>query len=85
MTARVDHDIRSLDLATGGRYRIEWAEQDMPVLRQIRERFTKEKPLQGIRMAACLHVTTETANRYARSSRRRGCRPPDGLQPPPTR
>jgi len=62
MTAPVEHDIRSLDLATGGRYRIEWAEQDMPVLRQIRERFAKEKPLQGIRMAACLHVTTETAN-----------------------
>ncbi len=58
----IDHDVRSLDLAPGGRYRIEWAEQDMPVLRQIRERFAKEKPLQGIRIAACLHVTTETAN-----------------------
>ena len=62
MTATVDHDVRSLDQATGGRYRIEWAEHDMPVLRQIRERFAKEKPLAGIRMAACLHVTTETAN-----------------------
>ena len=62
MTATVDHDVRSLDQATGGRYRIEWAEHDMPVLRQIRERFAKEKPLTGIRMAACLHVTTETAN-----------------------
>ena len=58
----VEHDVRSLDLAPGGRLRIEWAENDMPVLRQIRERFAKEKPLQGIRMAACLHVTTETAN-----------------------
>ncbi len=58
----VEHDIRSLDLATGGRLRIEWAENDMPVLRQIRQRFEKEKPLKGIRMAACLHVTTETAN-----------------------
>ena len=58
----IDHDVRSLDLAPGGRYRIEWAEQDMPVLRQIRERFAREKPLQGIRIAACLHVTTETAN-----------------------
>lgn len=58
----VEHDVRSLDMATGGRLRIEWAENDMPVLRQIRERFAKEKPLQGIRMAACLHVTTETAN-----------------------
>jgi adenosylhomocysteinase len=62
MTAPVEHDVRSLDLATGGRYRIEWAEHDMPVLRQIRDRFAKEKPLKGIRMAACLHVTTETAN-----------------------
>ena len=62
MTVTVEHDVRSLDLAPGGRYRIEWAEQDMPVLRQIRERFEKEKPLKGIRIAACLHVTTETAN-----------------------
>jgi adenosylhomocysteinase len=58
----VEHDVKSLDLAPGGRYRIEWAEQEMPVLRAIRERFAVEKPLQGIRVAACLHVTTETAN-----------------------
>jgi adenosylhomocysteinase len=58
----VEHDIRDLNLATGGRYRIEWAERDMPVLRQIRERFEKEKPLDGVRLSACLHVTTETAN-----------------------
>lgn len=58
----VEHDVRDLGLATGGRYRIEWAERDMPVLRQIRERFAKERPLEGVRMAACLHVTTETAN-----------------------
>ncbi len=58
----VEHDVRALDLATGGRLRIEWAENDMPVLRQIRERFAREKPLKGLRMAACLHVTTETAN-----------------------
>ncbi len=58
----VEHDVKQLDLATGGRYRIEWAEQEMPVLRAIRERFAKEKPLQGIRISACLHVTTETAN-----------------------
>jgi len=58
----VEHDVKSLDLAPGGRYRIEWAEQEMPVLRAIRERFAAEKPLQGIRVAACLHVTTETAN-----------------------
>ncbi len=58
----VEHDIKNLGLATGGRYRIEWAEQEMPVLRLIRERFEKEKPLKGLRMSACLHVTTETAN-----------------------
>lgn len=58
----VEHDVRDLSLATGGRYRIEWAERDMPVLRQIRERFEKERPLEGVRMSACLHVTTETAN-----------------------
>jgi len=56
------HDVKNLDLATGGRYRIEWAEQEMPVLRAIRERFEREKPLKGIRVSACLHVTTETAN-----------------------
>jgi adenosylhomocysteinase len=58
----VEHDVKNLNLATGGRYRIEWAEQEMPVLRQIRERFDKEKPLKGLRLSACLHVTTETAN-----------------------
>jgi len=58
----VEHDVRDLSLATGGRYRIEWAERDMPVLRQIRERFEQERPLDGVRMSACLHVTTETAN-----------------------
>ncbi len=58
----VEHDVRDLSQATGGRYRIEWAERDMPVLRQIRERFEKERPLDGVRVSACLHVTTETAN-----------------------
>jgi adenosylhomocysteinase len=58
----VEHDVKNLDAATGGRYRIEWAEHEMPVLRAIRERFAKEKPLQGMRVSACLHVTTETAN-----------------------
>jgi adenosylhomocysteinase len=58
----VEHDVKNLSLATGGRYRIEWAEQEMPVLRQIRERFAKDKPLKGLRLSACLHVTTETAN-----------------------
>ena len=57
-----DHDIKDLDLAPAGRLRIEWAEREMPVLRLIRERFAKEKPLAGARLAACLHITTETAN-----------------------
>ena len=57
-----NYDVRDLNLAEGGRLRIEWAEREMPVLRSIRERFKKEKPLQGIRASACLHVTAETAN-----------------------
>ncbi|NLN69251.1 MAG: adenosylhomocysteinase [Chloroflexi bacterium] len=55
-------DIKDIDLAEGGRRRIEWAEREMPVLRSIIERFKRERPFEGIRMAACLHVTTETAN-----------------------
>jgi adenosylhomocysteinase len=55
-------DIKNPRLADGGRYRVEWAEQEMPVLRLIRERFAKEQPLKGVRLSACLHVTTETAN-----------------------
>ncbi len=58
----MEFGIKNVDLAPGGRHHIEWAEQEMPVLRQIRERFEKERPLQGVKMAACLHVTTETAN-----------------------
>jgi len=57
-----DFDVKDLGLADAGQGRIEWAEQEMPVLRLIRERFEKEKPLADIRVAACLHVTTETAN-----------------------
>jgi adenosylhomocysteinase len=60
-TRMVDHDVKDLGLAGAGRLKIEWAEQSMPVLRQVRERFTKEQPLKGIRLGACLHVTTETA------------------------
>ncbi len=56
------YDIKNTKLAEGGRYRIEWGEQEMPVLRLIRERFAKEQPLKGIRVSACLHVTAETAN-----------------------
>ena len=57
-----DYDVKDIGLADAGQARIEWAEQEMPVLRLIRERFEREKPLAGIRIAACLHVTTETAN-----------------------
>ena len=56
------YDVKDLSLATSGLQRIEWAEREMPVLRLIRERFGKERPLEGTRLAACLHVTSETAN-----------------------
>ena len=55
-------DIKNIALAGEGKKRIEWAEREMPVLRLIKKRFAKEKPLKGIRLSACLHVTTETAN-----------------------
>jgi len=58
----VEHHVKKLDLATGGRYRIEWAEQEMPVLRTIKQQFKEAQPLKGLRISACLHVTTETAN-----------------------
>ncbi len=59
----MEFHVKDLNLADQGKRRIEWAEMDMPVLRkEIRERFLKEKPLKGIRIGACLHVTTETAN-----------------------
>ncbi|GAB4131392.1 MAG: adenosylhomocysteinase [Fimbriimonadaceae bacterium] len=61
-TTTVASHIADANLADAGRNRIEWAERDMPVLRAIRERFAKEKPLAGQRITACLHVTTETAN-----------------------
>lgn len=56
------HDIADASLAAEGRKRIEWAERNMPVLAQIRERFAKSQPFAGVRIAACMHVTTETAN-----------------------
>ncbi|HEY6059245.1 MAG TPA: adenosylhomocysteinase, partial [Gemmatimonadales bacterium] len=65
MTATAPHaasDVKDLSLADAGRRRTEWAERSMPVLRQLRERFAKDKPLAGRRLSACLHVTTETAN-----------------------
>ncbi|MDA8161450.1 MAG: adenosylhomocysteinase [Desulfobacteraceae bacterium] len=58
----MDYHIKDQGLADAGRLRIEWAAQSMPVLNQIRERFKAERPLQGIRLGACLHVTTETAS-----------------------
>ena len=57
-----NYDIKDISLAPQGKRRIEWAEREMPVLRLIREKFAKEKPLAGIRLIACAHVTTETAN-----------------------
>jgi adenosylhomocysteinase len=57
----VKHDVKDIDLAKKGMLRIEWAAQEMPVLKSISERFRREKPLKGMRIAACLHVTTETA------------------------
>jgi adenosylhomocysteinase len=58
----IDHHIRDIELADEGRRRVEWAERSMPVVRMIRERFAKERPLEGQKLSACLHVTTETAN-----------------------
>ncbi len=58
----MEYDVKDLNLAQQGKLRIEWANQSMPVLNSIRERFAKEKPLKGTRVAACLHVTTETAS-----------------------
>src|ERR1700749_1651473 len=57
-----EFDIKDIGLAAEGKKRIEWAEREMPVLRLIREKFASEKPLEGIRLVACAHVTTETAN-----------------------
>lgn len=58
----VKHDVKDIAFAKKGKLRIEWAAQEMPVLKSITERFGKEKPLKGFRLSACLHVTTETAN-----------------------
>lgn len=58
----VKHDIKNINLSKKGKLRIEWADREMPVLKSIAERFRKEKPLKGVKLAACLHVTTETAN-----------------------
>ena len=68
MSVHIDlasHDIKSIALADEGKRRTEWSERSMPVLRQIRARFAKEQPLKGLKLSACLHVTTETANLMA--------------------
>src|ERR1044071_6098408 len=62
MAATQRYDVKDLALAAEGKRRIEWADRQMPVLAAIRERFEREQPLAGMRIAACLHVTTETAN-----------------------
>ena len=74
-------DIKDPKLAPQGKKRILWADRDMPVLARIRERFAKEKPLTGLRMSACLHVTAETAN-LARTLQAGGA---DLVLTPPTR
>src|ERR1700730_15867084 len=62
VSTKENHDIKNPKLAPAGKKRILWADTDMPVLSRIRERFEKEKPLKGMRLSACLHVTAETAN-----------------------
>jgi adenosylhomocysteinase len=57
-----NYDVKDTSLASAGKLRIEWASREMPVLRLIKERFAKAKPLKGVRISACLHITTETAN-----------------------
>jgi adenosylhomocysteinase len=61
-TRSLEFDVKDIGLAKQGKQRIEWAEREMPVLRLIRERFNEEKPLKGVRLVACAHITTETAN-----------------------
>ena len=61
-TRSLESDVKDISLAPQGKQRIEWAEREMPVLRLIRERFADEKPLKGIKLLACAHITTETAN-----------------------
>src|SRR4029078_3371971 len=61
-TRSLEYDVKDIGLAGQGKQRIEWAEREMPVLRLIRERFGEEKPLNGVKLVACAHITTETAN-----------------------
>ncbi|MEK7165362.1 MAG: adenosylhomocysteinase, partial [Patescibacteria group bacterium] len=59
MSKTIPHDVKDLRLSSSGKLKIEWAQIQMPVLRRIKDRFKKEKPLNGITIAACLHVTSE--------------------------
>jgi adenosylhomocysteinase len=61
-TRSLEYDVKDISLADRGKQRIEWAEREMPVLRLIRQRFAEEKPLSGVKLVACAHITTETAN-----------------------
>src|SRR5512147_840410 len=62
MVAIKTYDVKDMKLAGAGKQRIEWSAREMPVLGLIRERFAREKPLKGIRIAGCLHITSETGN-----------------------
>jgi S-adenosylhomocysteine hydrolase len=62
MVTTKNYEVKDITLAPSGKQRIEWSEREMPVLRLIKERFSREKPLKGIRVAGCLHITTETGN-----------------------
>jgi adenosylhomocysteinase len=62
VAAPLKHEVKDLALAPLGRQRIEWAGREMPVLKQIRDRFAVEKPFAGLRLVACAHITTETAH-----------------------
>ena len=62
MAARKNWDVKDIKLAEGGRQKIAWAGREMPVLNLIKQRFAKEKPLQGVKIAGCLHITSETGN-----------------------
>src|SRR5712671_8095223 len=62
IATQIPFDVKNIELAEQGKRRIEWANQSMPVLQSIRKDFIKNQPLKGIRISACLHVTTETAN-----------------------
>ena len=70
-TQSLGGDVKDLALAETGKRKIEWANQQMPVLQLIRKRFIKEQPLKGVRLSACLHVTSETANLAITLARRR--------------